>query len=232
MGFTDLVSDAGLTVLNGWLKTRSYVLGHTPSQADVKTFQAIKSAPAAEKYPYAARWYKHIATFESEFSSLPGDPSKEYTAYGPEVSELPINPKAPEKEAEAEDDDEVDLFGSDDDEEESAEAAKLRQDRLDEYNKKKAGKVKPAAKSIVTMDVKPWDDETDMKGLEAAVRGIEKDGLVWGGSKLVAVGFGIKKLQINLVIEDDKIGLDDLQQEIEEFEDYVQSTDIAAMQKL
>lgn len=25
-----------------------------------------------------------------------------------------------------------------------------------EYQKKKAGKVKPAAKSIVTLDVKPW----------------------------------------------------------------------------
>lgn len=44
-----------------------------------------------------------------------------------------------------------------------------------------------------------------MKELEEAVRGIEQDGLVWGGSKLVAVGFGIKKLQINLVIEDDKV---------------------------
>lgn len=40
------------------------------------------------------------------------------------------------------------------------------------------------------------DDETDMKALEASVRGIEKDGLVWGLSKLVAVGFGIKKLQM------------------------------------
>jgi translation elongation factor EF-1beta len=68
-----------------------------------------------------------------------------------------------------------------------------------------------------------------MKALEAAVRGIEKDGLVWGASKLVAVGFGIKKLQINLVIEDDKIGLDDLQEEISEFEDYVQSTDIVSI---
>lgn len=65
-----------------------------------------------------------------------------------------------------------------------------------------------------------------MKALEASVRSIEKDGLVWGASKLVAVGFGIKKLQINLVIEDDKIGLDDLQEEIQGFEDYVQSTDI------
>lgn len=68
-----------------------------------------------------------------------------------------------------------------------------------------------------------------MKALEAAVRGIEKDGLVWGASKLVPVGFGIKKLQINLVIEDDKIGLDDLQEEIQEFEDFVQSTDIVSL---
>ena len=67
-----------------------------------------------------------------------------------------------------------------------------------------------------------------MKALEASVRSIEKDGLVWGASKLVAVGFGIKKLQINLVIEDDKIGLEDLQEEIAEFEDYVQSTDIVS----
>jgi translation elongation factor EF-1beta len=31
--------------------------------------------------------------------------------------------------------------------------------------------------------VKPWDDETDMKKLEAAVRAVKKDGLVWGGCK-------------------------------------------------
>lgn len=39
-------------------------------------------------------------------------------------------------------------------------------------------------------------------------------------------GFGIKKLQITLVVEDDKVSLEELQEEIEEFEDYVQSTDI------
>jgi len=197
----------------------------------VKVFQQFKVPPAPEKYPYAWRWYNHILTFESEFSSLPGDPTKEYTAYGPESAELTLNPaKAPEAAAE-DDDDDVDLFGSDD-EEEDAENERLKAERLAEYNVKKAGKVKPAAKSIVTLDVKPWDDETSMKELEESVRSIEKDGLVWGGSKLVAVGFGIKKLQINLVIEDNKISLDELQQQIEEFEDYVQSTDVAAMQKL
>jgi hypothetical protein len=54
--------------------------------------------------------------------------------------------------------------------------------------------------SVVTLEVKPWDDETDMKELEENVRAIEQDGLVWGSSKLVEVGFGIKKLQITLVI--------------------------------
>lgn len=68
-----------------------------------------------------------------------------------------------------------------------------------------------------------------MKALEAHVRGVEKDGLVWGGSKLVAVGFGIKKLQINLVIEDDKVGLDDLQEELADGgEEYIQSSDIVS----
>jgi elongation factor 1-beta len=71
-----------------------------------------------------------------------------------------------------------------------------------------------------------------MAALEAAVRSIDKDGLVWGGSKLVAVGFGIKKLQINLVVEDDKVSIDELQDQIAEFEDYVQSSDVIAMQKL
>lgn len=30
------------------------------------------------------------------------------------------------------------------------------------------------------MDIKPWDDETDMKKLEEAVRSIEMPGLFWG----------------------------------------------------
>lgn len=54
--------------------------------------------------------------------------------------------------------------------------------------------------SVVTLEVKPWDDETNMKELEKNVRAIEQDGLVWGASKFVEVGFGIKKLQITLVI--------------------------------
>ncbi|GJV78212.1 peroxisome biogenesis protein 6 [Tanacetum coccineum] len=35
-------------------------------------------------------------------------------------------------------------------------------------------------KSSVFMDVKPWDDETDMKKLEEVVRSVELPGLLWG----------------------------------------------------
>jgi len=228
MGFLDLVNESGLTTLNNWLKTRSYITGPTPSQADVVTFKALKGQPAVENHPHAYRWYNHILSYESDFSTLPGDPSKPFTTYGPEQSTVTVNPKnAPE----TEDDDEVDLFGSDE-EEEDPEVVAEREKRLAEYKKKKEGKTKPAAKSIVTLDVKPWDDETSMEELVKGVLAIEMDGLVWGAHSLKAVGFGIKKMQVNLVIEDDKVSLDELQGKIEEDEDHVQSTDVVAMQKL
>lgn len=126
---------------------------YSPSQADVATFKALSSTPDASKYPNAARWYKHIASFDEEFPTLPGDASKPYTVYGPEVAEVTLNPaKAPAAE---EEDDDVDLFGSDD-EEEDAEAVRVREERLAAYKAKKSAKPKTIAKSVVTMDVKPW----------------------------------------------------------------------------
>ncbi|XP_061680354.1 eukaryotic translation elongation factor 1 delta b (guanine nucleotide exchange protein) isoform X4 [Syngnathoides biaculeatus] len=117
---------------------------------------------------------------------------------------------------EVEDDDDVDLFGSDDDEE----AEKLKEQRLKEYAERKAKKPTVIAKSSILLDVKPWDDETDMAKLEECVRSVQADGLLWGMSKLVPVGYGIKKLQISCVVEDEKVGTDMLEEEITKFEDY------------
>jgi len=207
-----------LTKLESHLLTRSYIEGYTPSQADVAVFTKLGSAPAT---PNAARWYNHIKSYEGEFKELPGSSTAGDAFFG--------SAAAPAAAAE-EDDDDVDLFGSD--EEDDAEAERVKAERVAAYNVKKANKPKTIAKSVVTMDVKPWDDETDMKALEESVRSIEQDGLVWGASKLVAIGYGIRKLQITLVVEDEKVSLDELQEKIAEFDDYVQSSDIAAMQKL
>uniref|UniRef100_A0A3P8V5R4 Translation elongation factor EF1B beta/delta subunit guanine nucleotide exchange domain-containing protein n=1 Tax=Cynoglossus semilaevis TaxID=244447 RepID=A0A3P8V5R4_CYNSE len=46
------------------------------------------------------------------------------------------------------------------------------------------------------------------------------------------MGYGIKKLQIGCVVEDDKVGTDLLEEAITAFEDFVQSVDVAAFNKI
>ncbi|KAH9593861.1 Elongation factor 1-delta, variant 3 [Schistosoma haematobium] len=126
-------------------------------------------------------------------------------------------------------DSEPDLFGSDS---EDKEAERIRSEREAEYLAKKALKPVVAAKSSITLDVKPWDDEVDMEELTSLVKGIKVDGLLWGASKLVPIAFGIKKLQICCVVEDDKVGTDFLEESIKEFSKHVQSVDIVSFNKL
>ncbi len=63
-------------------------------------------------------------------------------------------------------------------------------------------------------------------------RSVQCDGLVWGASKLVPLAYGVKKLTISCVVEDDKVGTDYLEEEITKFEDFIQSVDIAAFNKI
>jgi len=116
----------------------------------VACHKAIKATPEVARYPHAYRWYTHISSYEPEFSTLAGDPSKAFTTYGPEKTEGESLPK----DAPAEEEEEEDLFGSDESEDE--EAKKVKEANLAAYKKKKEGKTKPAAKSIVTLEVKPW----------------------------------------------------------------------------
>ncbi|KAI0076900.1 elongation factor 1 beta/delta chain [Panus rudis PR-1116 ss-1] len=214
---------ADLAKLESHLATRSYVEGYVPSQADVHVFKAISSAPDATAFPNVTRWYNHIKSYTSEFDSLPGSSTAGEAFLGSAAA-------APAAEKKEDDDEDIDLFGSDDEVDEEAE--RIKAERVAAYQAKKANKPKVAAKSVVTFDVKPWDDETDMEALEKAVRSIEMPGLVWGASKLVPIGYGIRKLQITIVVEDDLVSLEDLQEKVAEFDDYVQSSDVVAMQKL
>lgn len=141
------------------------------------------------------------------------------------------SPKSPVVNNDKEDDDDdFELFGSDDEKDEAAE--RVKQERLKAYEEKKAKKPQLIAKSNLVLDVKPWDDETDMAQLEKCVRSIEMDGLLWGASRLEPLAYGIKKLQITCVVEDDKVGTEDLEEKITAFEDYIQSMDIAAFNKI
>ena len=51
-------------------------------------------------------------------------------------------------------------------------------------------------------------------------------------AKLAPVAFNIKKLSIVCVVEDDKVSIEELTEKIEQFEDFVQSVDIAGFNKI
>ncbi|CAO3643213.1 unnamed protein product [Mucor fragilis] len=191
-----------LHILEAHLAENKYIASDKATEADAAVAKALGAAPAAE-FANVNKWYTEVKPSEAA---------------------------APAAAAE-EDEDDIDLFGSDD-EEVDEEAEKIKAQRIAEYNAKKANKPKTIAKTTVTLEVKPWDDETNMEELTAAVKAIAMDGLLWGGSQLVAIGYGIKKLQINCVVEDDKVMMDDLCDAITDLEDFVQSVDVAAMQKI
>ena len=218
MAIGDVKTPEGLSELNKFLADNSYISGYTPSKADVSVFNALGKAPA-DSYVHILRWYRHIASYSASEMASWGDAAMPQTAGA-----------KPTVAAAADDDDDIDLFGSD--EEDDAEAARIREERVAAYSAKKSKKPALIAKSSVLLDVKPWDDETDMKEMEKAVRTIVMDGLLWGASKLVPVGYGINKLQIMCVIEDEKVSIDLLTEKIQEFEDFVQSVDIAAFNKI
>jgi len=237
MGFGDLQSRDGLLLLNTFLADKSYVEGYLPTQGDVVVFESVKKAPPAD-LENALRWYNHIASFnDGERQKFEGQ-RQSIDHYGRqhgqdsqqkhEFKSLSVNP-AEKKAAKpaADDDDDVDLFGEED--EEQSEQTKQR---LAAYAEKKSKKPTIIAKSTIILDVKPWDDETNMQELEQNVRSIELDGLLWGASRLVPLAYTIKKLQITCVVEDDKVGTDILEERIMAFEDHVQSVDIAAFQKI
>ncbi|KAL4839615.1 hypothetical protein H8958_005594 [Nasalis larvatus] len=197
MGFGDLKRVFRRSVLNDYLADKSYIKGYVPSQAHVAVFEAVSSPPPADLC-HALHCYNQIKSYEKEKARLPGV-KKAVGRYGPANVEDTTGSGA----TDSKDYDEIDLLGSD--EEESKEAKRLR-------NKKNPALV---AKSSILLDVNPWDDETDMVKLKECIRSIQADGLVWGSSKLVP------KLQIQYVVEDDKVGTDMLEEQIAAFEDYV-----------
>ncbi|CAK9190139.1 unnamed protein product [Sphagnum troendelagicum] len=199
--FQELTSQEGLKQLNDYLLTRSYITGYQASRDDLSVFAALRQ-PVPVEFVNLSRWHSHIAALVgSSFSGAAvgvhienGATSAAATsqdfAPSPALESAAATPEAPAEEG----DDDLDLFG-DETEEEAAAAAER------EAAKKAAGtKKKESGKSSVLLDVKPWDDETDMKKLEECVRSVSMPGLFWGASKFVQVVAGIKKLQIMMTI--------------------------------
>merc|ERR1711981_521114 len=97
---------------------------------------------------------------------------------------------------------EVDLWGDEEEGGETYEESVARKKKEAEEKKAKKKKAAPVAKSSILYSIKPAcfdgdDDDEDGGGvaylgeMEAFVRSITMEGLTWGASKKVAIGYGI-----------------------------------------
>ncbi|KAG8079748.1 hypothetical protein GUJ93_ZPchr0007g4666 [Zizania palustris] len=178
VSFSNLSSEAGLTKLDDYLLTRSYITGYQASKDDLAVYSAFSTAPSA-KYTNVARWYTHIDALlrlsgvTADGQGVKVESSAVPAAATPDVADA----KAPAADDD-DDDDDVDLFG-----EETEEEKKAAEERA--ATVKASSKKKESGKSSVLLDVKPWDDETDMAKLEEAVRSVAMEGLFWGACMLL-----------------------------------------------
>merc|ERR1712137_956650 len=85
MSFGDVSSAAGLEKLNAFLLDNSYAGGWVPTQVDVELFNAIKSSP--DTYQNVLRWWNNIASYKSEFASLPAGSASAAPAAADEEAE-------------------------------------------------------------------------------------------------------------------------------------------------
>ncbi|KAL9316060.1 hypothetical protein ACSQ67_017061 [Phaseolus vulgaris] len=237
--FSDLHTEEGIKSLDQFLSGKTYISGDLFTKDDIKVYAAVGEKPG-DSFPNASKWYDVVSSHVA--SSFPGKAEGvRFSAVAAPAAAAPAKAAATAEE----DDDDLDLFGDETEEDkkvaEEREAAKKstkkkRKLSLTLFNSRKlAFLFGEGGKSSVLLDVKPWDDETDMKKLEEAVRSIEMPGLLWGASKLVPVGYGIKKLQIMMTIVDDLVSVDTLVEEqltVEPRNEYIQSCDIVAFNKI
>ena len=198
------------------------------------------------KYPNTFFWYSLLSKFAPDVKAKFPEPA-------PEAKEVPkkqqpkkeaapkkadtkpvkketAKPEPPKVEAKAEkNDDDFDPFADEMDDEEKAQMERMKAKAA------AAGKVAKhvVAKSLIIWEVKPWDEETSLDDLAKKILEIKMDGLEWKTEyKKEPVAYGIFKLVIGAVVEDEKVYTDDVAETIQGFEDYVQSVDIAAFNKL
>ena len=208
--------------LEAQLKNAQWVGGDMPTDADAAAFDAVKDSnlsPAT--HPHTFAWFCLVSKFTDAIRGS-------WTAAAPAKGGKGGKGKGKKEAKPAAADDDMDLFGSDN--EEDAAAAKAAAEKA------KAGK-KPKkvviAQSLVLFEVKPLDSETDIDAMAAAILAIKMDGLYWKTEyKKIPLVFGLFKIVIGMTVEDDKVSVDDVQEKIEALEDMVQSVEIAAFNKI
>jgi glutathione S-transferase/translation elongation factor EF-1beta len=237
---------------------KNWLVGERLTLADMSVFCAIQigfstvlDAGFRKAMPQVSEWYLRMSKLPVVAGTVgyvkmcdkPIKPVDPKTAAKVECEIKKV--EAPKKVADECDD----LFGSDDEEADAVEAAnelKYKAAAAKAVAAKKASGKVVIAKSILVWDVKPFGSETDLNILAKKILLINMDGLSWKTEwKKEPVAYGVFKVQIGAIIEDDKVSADDVSELMEAICDpssvdpedneegyMVQSTEIVVFNKL
>jgi elongation factor 1-beta len=231
------IEESCLADLEKSLANNLFIKGAHPSLDDATTFAKFveaKCVPDQDKYPSVWAWYSLMVLFEDEVlkSWKPVAEKQQQGGKGKGKEQgkkgKGDKKKGKEEEPKKEDDDDMDLFG-----EETEEEKKAKEEMKAKNKKEKKGKKKPVDKSHVILEIKGWEQDQDLEALaKKIISTIKKDGLQWNtGFKLEEVAFGIKKLVIAMLVEDEKCSVDEIIEELQSWEDDIQSVETVSFNK-
>ena len=233
------VEESLLNDLEKKLANNLFVKGAQPSHEDAEAFEKFitaKCVPDQDKFPSVWAWYSLMVLFEDEvIKSWKPSGKPEQQKKGGKGEKGGKKDKKGKKEKEKEekkeekgDDEDLDLFG-----EETEEDKKAKEEMKNKNKDKKKKKKKEVDKSHVILEVKGWEADQDLEALaKKIISTIKKDGLSWNtGYKLEEVAFGVKKLIIAFLAEDDKCSVQEIVDELESWENDIQSVDVVSFNK-
>ena len=229
------IEESCLAELEKSLANNLFIKGAHPSHEDATNFAKFveaKCVPDQDKYPSVWAWYSLMVLFEDEVikSWKPAEkPQEKKGGKGKDQGKKGKKEKEGEKKEEGKkEEDDLDLFG-----EENEDDIKAKEEMKKKNKDKKKDKKKPVDKSHVILEIKGWEEGQDLEALaKKIISTIKKDGLQWNtGYKLEEVAFGIKKLVIAFLAEDDKCSVQEIQDELESWKDDIQSVDIVSFNK-
>ena len=238
------IEESCLAELEKSLANSLFIRGAQPTQEDATNFAKFveaKCVPDQDKYPSVWAWYSLMVLFEDEVikSWKPAEkPQEKKGGKGKDQGKKGKKEKEGKKDEGKKDgenkdegkkeEDDLDLFG-----EENEDDKKLKEQMKQKNKEKKKDKKKPVDKSHVILEIKGWEERQDLEALaKKIISTIQKDGLQWNtGYKLEEVAFGIKKLVIAFLAEDDKCSVQEVQDILESWEDEIQSVEVVSFNK-
>lgn len=212
----NVTCDKSLSELNSLLSTNLFIGGQHPNAQDAFTFEAFEgTAPEVGKYPAVTAWFYLVHNFEhirDHWKSI-----KEEEKKGGKAKE--VKEEKPKKETKKADDDD-DMFGDTQESEEDKQKLEAKKQKAkEEADKKKAATEKkkedekkkaPIGKSLVILNVKVNELDTDFKDLFEKVTSLNIEGLIWKQDyKNPEVAFGMKMLVVGCSIIDDLVSIDE-----------------------